>query len=92
MRKEFYISRQKVLIAHLINHLARRQFLNIACQLEKKNLLGAYSLLKVIESEIQGYLSATRGWVGWCLALIEAAADKQEQGAVDDQDFFLTLC
>ncbi|KAH9745760.1 AUGMIN subunit 3 [Citrus sinensis] len=80
MRKEFYISRQKVLIAHLINHLARRQFLNIACQLEKKNLLGAYSLLKVIESEIQGYLSATR-----------AAADKQEQGAVDDQDFFLTL-
>ncbi|KAK9226429.1 hypothetical protein WN943_011476 [Citrus x changshan-huyou] len=53
MRQEFYISRQKVLIAHLINHLARRQFLNIACQLEKKNLLGAYSLLKVIESELQ---------------------------------------
>lgn len=26
---------------------------------------------------------------GWCLALIEAAADKQEQGAVDDQDTFL---
>ncbi|KDO58585.1 hypothetical protein CISIN_1g037552mg, partial [Citrus sinensis] len=71
MRKEFYISRQKVFIAHLINHLARHQFLNIACQLEKKNLFGAYSLLKVIESELQ------------------AAAGKQEQGAVDDQDTFL---
>lgn len=88
MRREFSISRQKAFIAHLINHLARHQFLNTACQLEKKNLLGAYSLLKVIESELQGYLSATRGWVGWCLALIEAAAGKQEQGAVDDQDFF----
>ncbi|KAH9794141.1 AUGMIN subunit 3 [Citrus sinensis] len=78
MRQEFYISRQKAFIAHLINHLARHQFLNIACQLEKKNLFGAYSLLKVIESELQGYLSATR-----------AAAGKQEQGAVDDQDTFL---
>ncbi|KAK9222877.1 hypothetical protein WN944_011317 [Citrus x changshan-huyou] len=71
MRQEFYISRQKAFIAHLINHLARHQFLNIACQLEKKNLFGAYSLLKVIESELQ------------------AAAGKQEQGAVDDQDTFL---
>lgn len=50
-------------INHLVNQLARHQFLKIACQLEKKNMLGAYSLLKVIESEVQAYLSATKGRV-----------------------------
>ncbi|OMP12342.1 HAUS augmin-like complex subunit 3 [Corchorus olitorius] len=89
MRQEFYISRQKAFINHLINQLARHQLLKIACQLEKKNMLGAFSLLKVIESELQGYLSATKGRVGRCLALIQAASDIQEQGAVDDRDTFL---
>ncbi|XP_031287780.1 AUGMIN subunit 3-like isoform X2 [Pistacia vera] len=89
MRQEFYINRQKAFINHLINQLARHQFLKIACLLEKKTMLGAYSLLKVIESELQGYLSATRGRVGRCLALIEDASDVQEQGAVDDRDTFL---
>lgn len=50
-------------INHLVNLLARHQFLKIACQLEKKHMLGAYSLLKVIESEMQAYLSATEGRV-----------------------------
>ncbi|GMP90219.1 hypothetical protein CsSME_00041447 [Camellia sinensis var. sinensis] len=81
MRQEYYINRQKA--------LARHQLLKIACQLEKKTMLGAYSLLKVIESELQGYLSATKGRVGRCLALIQAASDVQEQGAVDDRDTFL---
>ncbi|XP_074286182.1 AUGMIN subunit 3-like [Silene latifolia] len=89
MRQEFYISRQKAFINHLINQLARHQFLKIACQLEKKTMLGAYSLLKVIESELQSYLSATKGRVGHCLALIQSASDIQEQGAVDDRDNFL---
>ncbi|KAJ4722972.1 AUGMIN subunit 3 [Melia azedarach] len=89
MRQEFYISRQKAFINHLVNQLARHQFLKIACHLEKKNMLGAYSLLKVIESELQEYLSATKGRVGRCLALIEGASDIQEQGAVDDRDTFL---
>ncbi|XP_022156083.1 AUGMIN subunit 3 isoform X1 [Momordica charantia] len=89
MRQEYYIDRQKVFISHLVNQLARHQFLKIACQLEKKNMLGAYSLLKVIESELQAYLSATKGRVGRCLALIQAASDVQEQGAVDDRDNFL---
>ncbi|KAI8523329.1 hypothetical protein RHMOL_Rhmol13G0064800 [Rhododendron molle] len=89
MRQEYYISKQKAFINHLINQLARHQFLKIACQLEKKTMLGAYALLKVIESELQGYLSATKGRVSRCLALIQAASDVQEQGAVDDQDTFL---
>ncbi|XP_044466713.1 AUGMIN subunit 3 isoform X2 [Mangifera indica] len=89
MRQECYINKQKAFINHLINQLARHQFLKIACLLEKKTMVGAYSLLKVIESELQGYLSATRGRVGHCLALIEAASDVQEQGAVDDRDTFL---
>lgn len=50
-------------IGHLTNQLARHQFLKIACQLEKKTMLGAFSLLKVIELELQGYLSATKGRV-----------------------------
>ncbi|PSR94968.1 AUGMIN subunit like [Actinidia chinensis var. chinensis] len=89
MRQEYYINRQKTFIHHLINQLARHQFLKIACQLEKKTMLGAYSLLKVIESELQGYLSATKGRVGHCIALVQAVSDVQEQGAVDDRDTFL---
>ncbi|GMH25819.1 hypothetical protein Nepgr_027662 [Nepenthes gracilis] len=89
MRQEYYINRQKAFINHLASQLARHQFLKIACQWEKKTMLGAYSLLKVIESELQFYLSATKGRVGRCLALIQAASDVQEQGAVDDRDTFL---
>ncbi|KAK1354017.1 AUGMIN subunit 3 [Heracleum sosnowskyi] len=89
MRQEYYINRQKAFIGHLTNQLARHQFLKIACQMEKKTMLGAYSLLKVIELELQGYLSATKGRVGRCMALIQAASDVQEQGAVDDRDTFL---
>ncbi|KAK7308297.1 hypothetical protein VNO77_41899 [Canavalia gladiata] len=89
MRQEYYINRQKAFINHLINLLARHQFLKIACQLEKKHMLGAFSLLKVIESELQAYLCATEGRVGRCLALIQAASDVQEQGGVHDSDHFL---
>ncbi|XVE72672.1 hypothetical protein DITRI_Ditri11bG0057500 [Diplodiscus trichospermus] len=89
MRQEFYISRQKAFINHLINQLARHQLLKIACQLEKKNMLGAYSFLEVIESELQAYLSATKGRVEHCLSLIQSASEVQEQGAVDDRDTFL---
>lgn len=89
MRQEFYINRQKAFISHLINQLSRHQFLKIACQLEKKTVLGAYSLLKVIELELQGYLSVGKGRVGRCIALAEAASDVPEQGAVDDRDTFL---
>ncbi|CDP03957.1 unnamed protein product [Coffea canephora] len=89
MRQEFYINRQKTFINYLVNQLARHQFLKIACQLEKKTMLGAYSLLKVVESELQGYLSAAKGRVGRCMALIQASSEVQEQGAVDDRDTFL---
>ncbi|CAN4098611.1 unnamed protein product [Withania somnifera] len=89
MRQEFYINRQKAFINHLINHVARQQFLKVACQLERKTMLEAFSLLKVIESELHGYLIATKGRVGRCMALIQAASDFQEQGAVDDRDTFL---
>ncbi|KAK4492167.1 hypothetical protein RD792_002965 [Penstemon davidsonii] len=89
MRQEFYINRQKAFINHLINQLSRHQFLKIACQLEKKTMLEAYSLLKVIELELQGYLSAGKGRVGRSMALVQAASDVAEQGAVDDRDTFL---
>ncbi|XXG45388.1 hypothetical protein AAC387_Pa02g0481 [Persea americana] len=89
MRQEYYIAQQKTFINHLINQLSRHQFLKIACQLERKTMLGAYSLLKVIESELQGYLSATSGRVGRCLSLMQAASEVHEQGAVDDRDTFL---
>ena len=45
-------------INHLVNQLARHQFLKIACQLERKHIASAHSLLRVIESEVQSYLSA----------------------------------
>ncbi|KAI3932712.1 hypothetical protein MKW98_012683 [Papaver atlanticum] len=89
MRQEHYLGQQKVYINHLLNQLARHKFLKLACQLEQKTMLGAFSLLKVIESELQGYHSATDGRVGRCLSLIQAASEVHEQGAVDDRDTFL---
>ncbi|CAA0805954.1 Unknown protein [Striga hermonthica] len=89
MRQEFYINRQKAFINHLIYQLSRHQFLKLACQLEKKTMLGAYSLLKVIELELQGYLSSSNGRVSRCMSLAQAASDVAEQGAVDDRDTFL---
>ncbi|CAN6202264.1 unnamed protein product [Urochloa humidicola] len=89
MRQEYYINRQKTFINHLVNQLARHQFLKIACQLERKNMASAYSLLRVIESELQSYLSAVNTRLGHYNTLIQAASEVREQGAIDDRDTFL---
>ncbi|KAG0513190.1 hypothetical protein BDA96_10G080800 [Sorghum bicolor] len=89
MRQEYYINRQKTFINHLVNQLARHQFLKIACQLERKNIARAYSLLRVIESELQSYLSAVNTRLGHYNSLIQAASEVREQGAIDDRDTFL---
>ncbi|KAL6566118.1 AUGMIN subunit 3 [Orobanche gracilis] len=88
-RQEFYINRQKAFVNHLINQLSRHQFLKLACQLEKKTMLGAYSLLKVMELDLYSYLSANTGRAGRCMSLAQATSDVAEQGAVDDRDTFL---
>ncbi|KAH9302598.1 hypothetical protein KI387_014181, partial [Taxus chinensis] len=89
MRQEYYISQQKRFITHLVNQLARHQFLQIACQLERKTMNGAYELLRVINAELQSYVQATSGRVERCLSLIEAGSEPHEQGAVDDRDILL---
>ncbi|CAN6208426.1 unnamed protein product [Urochloa humidicola] len=89
MRQEYYINRQKTFINHLVNQLARHQFLKIACQLERKNMASAYSLLRVIQSELQSYLSAVNTRLGHYNTLIQAASEVREQGAIDDRDTFL---
>ncbi|CAD6337401.1 unnamed protein product [Miscanthus lutarioriparius] len=89
MRQEYYINRQKTFINHLVNQLARHQFLKITCQLERKNIARAYSLLRVIESELQSYLSAVNTRLGHYNSLIQAASEVREQGAIDDRDTFL---
>ncbi|KAG9446559.1 hypothetical protein H6P81_012687 [Aristolochia fimbriata] len=89
MRQEYYIAQQKMFINHLVNQLVRHQLLKIACQLERKTMLGAFSLLKVVELELQTYLSAANGRVSRCLSLIQSASEIHEQGAVDDRDTFL---
>ncbi|XP_043702263.1 AUGMIN subunit 3-like [Telopea speciosissima] len=89
IHQEAYTGRQKVFIQHLINQLAGNQFLKIACQLQQKTMLSAYSLLKVIESELHGYLSATNSRTSCCQLLIQAASEEHERGAVNDQDTFL---
>ncbi|KAH7294529.1 hypothetical protein KP509_27G004800 [Ceratopteris richardii] len=89
MRQEYYISQQKQFIIHLINQLARHRFLQVACHLEKKTMNGANELLRVIEAELVSFSQITSGRVEKCFALIQAAADVQEQGAVDDRDKLL---
>ncbi|PNT76325.1 hypothetical protein BRADI_1g47080v3 [Brachypodium distachyon] len=76
MRQEYYINRQKT-------------FLKIACQLERKHIASAYSLLRVIESELQSYLTAVNTRLGHYNSLIQAASEVREQGAIDDRDTFL---
>lgn len=49
-------------INHLVNQLAAHLFLKITCQLEKRiKISSAYSFLKGVELELQGYLSAVVG-------------------------------
>lgn len=89
MRQEYYISQQKRFISHLVNQLARHRFLQVACQLERKTMNGSIELLKVIEAELHAFAQATLERVERCSALIQAGAEVQEQGAVDDRDTFL---
>ncbi|KAF3793672.1 AUGMIN subunit 3 [Nymphaea thermarum] len=89
MRQEYYITQQKVFINHLVNQLARHQFLKLACDLERETILRAHELLRVVESELDGYIRATSGRVDRCLSLIQIASEAHEQGAVDDRDSFL---
>ncbi|KAB2636667.1 HAUS augmin-like complex subunit 3 [Pyrus ussuriensis x Pyrus communis] len=48
MRQEYYINRQKAFINHLVNQLARHQFLKMACQLEKKTCSDHTPCLKLL--------------------------------------------
>eukprot|EP00250_Pteridium_aquilinum_P027577 c3524_g1_i1 orf=418-2268(-) len=89
MRQEYYISQQKQFITHLVNQLARHRYLQVACHLEKKTMNGANELLRVIEAELLSFAQATSGRVDKCFALIQAGAEVQEQGAVDDRDTLL---
>ncbi|XP_078429813.1 HAUS augmin-like complex subunit [Wolffia australiana] len=89
MRQGTYISRQKMYINHLVNQLARHCFLKIACEMERRNISRAYSLLRVIESELQSYLTATNCRVEHCSTLIQISSKKHDQGTIDDRDVFL---
>jgi hypothetical protein len=49
-------------INHLVNQLAVHLFLKITCQLEEQiKISSAYSFLKAVELELQGYFSAVDG-------------------------------
>ncbi|CAN6449267.1 unnamed protein product [Victoria cruziana] len=89
MRQEYYITQQKVFINHLVNQLARHQFLKLACDLERETIVRAHELLRVVESELDGYIRTTSGRVERCLSLTQIASEAHEQGAVDDRDSFL---
>lgn len=89
MRQEYYISQQKQFITHLVNQLARHRFLQAACHLERLTMNGANELLRVIASELVSFTHVISGRVDKCFALIQAGAEVQEQGAVDDGDTLL---
>ncbi|WVZ62185.1 hypothetical protein U9M48_011958 [Paspalum notatum var. saurae] len=90
LRQECYISHQKKFINHLVNQLAAHLFLKITCQLERRTkILGAYSLLKAVELELQGYLSAIDGRLDRYHLIDQAASETFEEGSVDDSDSFL---
>ncbi|KAB2636636.1 hypothetical protein D8674_027170 [Pyrus ussuriensis x Pyrus communis] len=52
MRQEYYINRQKAFINHLVNQLARHQFLKMACQLEKKTCSDHTPCLKLLNQRL----------------------------------------
>uniref|UniRef100_A0A0D9WWA7 HAUS augmin-like complex subunit 3 N-terminal domain-containing protein n=1 Tax=Leersia perrieri TaxID=77586 RepID=A0A0D9WWA7_9ORYZ len=90
LRQECYISQQKRFINYLVNQLAANQFLKIACQIERQaKLSSAYSLLKAIAMELQGYLSVVDGRLDRYHLVDQAASEMLEEGPVDDRDTFL---
>uniref|UniRef100_J3MJ28 HAUS augmin-like complex subunit 3 N-terminal domain-containing protein n=1 Tax=Oryza brachyantha TaxID=4533 RepID=J3MJ28_ORYBR len=90
LRQECYISQQKRFINNLANQLAAHQFLKIACQIERQaKISSAYSLLKAIAMELQGYLSAVDDRLDRYHLIDQAASEMLEEGPVDDRDTFL---
>jgi len=58
-------------INHLVNQLAADLFLKITCQLEEQiKISSAYSFLKAVELELQGYFSAVDGRLVLLLSFI----------------------
>ena len=58
-------------INHLVNQLAAHLFLKITCQLEEQiKISSAYSFLKAVELELQGYFSAVDGRLVLLLSFI----------------------
>jgi len=58
-------------INHLVNQLAAHVFLKITCQLEEQiKISSAYSFLKAVELELQGYFSAVDGRLVLLLSFI----------------------
>ncbi|KAL5657774.1 hypothetical protein ACJX0J_030937, partial [Zea mays] len=77
-------------INHLVNQLAAHLFLKIACQLEEQiKISSAYSFLKAVELELQGYFSAFDGRLGRHNLTDQAASEMFEEGSVDDSDSYL---
>ncbi|CAM6084995.1 unnamed protein product [Calypogeia fissa] len=89
MRQEHYISQQIKFIGLLTNQLSRHRFLHVSCQLERKQMNAACELLRLMETDLQRFNNATRGRIERHAIIRHAAAETQEQGAVDDQDTFL---
>ncbi|XP_021307830.1 AUGMIN subunit 3 isoform X2 [Sorghum bicolor] len=90
LRQECYISHQKKFINHLVNQLAVHLFLKITCQLEEQiKISSAYSFLKAVELELQGYFSAVDGRLGRYHSIDQAASEIFEEGSVDDSDSYL---
>ncbi|KAL5657085.1 hypothetical protein ACJX0J_030248, partial [Zea mays] len=90
LRQDCYISHQKKFINHLVNQLAAHLFLKIACQLEEQiKISSAYSFLKAVELELQGYFSAFDGRLGRYNLIDQAASEMFEEGSVDDSDSYL---
>ncbi|CAD6226471.1 unnamed protein product [Miscanthus lutarioriparius] len=90
LRQECYISHQKKFINHLVNQLAADLFLKITCQLEEQiKISSAYSFLKAVELELQGYFSAVDGRLGRYHLIDQAASEMFEEGSVDDSDSYL---
>ncbi|PWZ28178.1 AUGMIN subunit 3 [Zea mays] len=79
-----------IFINHLVNQLAAHLFLKIACQLEEQiKISSAYSFLKAVELELQGYFSAFDGRLGRYNLIDQAASEMFEEGSVDDNDSYL---
>ncbi|XP_070678635.1 AUGMIN subunit 3-like [Malus domestica] len=80
MRQEYYINWQKAFINHLVNQLARHQFLKWLVSWKRKTCSDHTPCLKLLNLRCMPTYQQQKAVLGRCPALIQATSDVRRSG------------